>query len=283
MEREVIKSNVQGIQRILEIIASSHNDDICLSHFSNMDENLCAVLGAFHKGKSVAIKIDLESPTKFKNNLFIRALCPETECEKNIGKNVIPYFEIEKNDYNTQNQNVLDYIQHYILLTEHVPTISEQVKNLLQDAILEFFSNAFIHTECDRVYACGRWDQTENKFHLTIVNIGKTFQENVNEYLHKGFSSKEAIEWAMVRGNTTKKDDTGGLGLSVITEFVEKNEGEFLLISGNGALCRHGNIPCYEDIGQFFPGTFVNLVFNLKDTKQYIKTDENRSTVNFEW
>ena len=51
MEREVIKSNVQGIQRILEIIASSHNDDICLSHFSNMDENLCAVLGAFHKGR----------------------------------------------------------------------------------------------------------------------------------------------------------------------------------------------------------------------------------------
>ena len=87
----------------------------------------------------------------------------------------------------------------------------------------------------------------------------------------------------MVRGNTTKKDDTGGLGLSVITEFVEKNEGEFLLISGNGALCRRGNIPCYEDIGQFFPGTFVNLVFNLSDPKRYTKNDENLSTVNFEW
>ena len=283
MEREVIKSNIQGIQRILEITESNRNDGVCLTQFSNMDENLCAVLGAFHKGELISIKTGSEPPIKFKNNLFVRTLCPEAECEKNIGKNVIPYFEIEKNDYNTQNQNVLDYIQHYILLTEHVPTISEQVKNLLQDAILEFFSNAFIHTECERVYACGRWDQTENMFHLTIVNIGKTFQENVAEYLHTGVSSKEAIKWAMVRGNTTKKGDSGGLGLSVITEFVEKNEGEFLLISGDGALCRHGNTPCYEDINVFFPGTFVNLVFNLKDTKQYVKTDENRSTVNFKW
>ena len=113
--------------------------------------------------------------------------------------------------------------------------------------------------------------------------MGKTFQENVSEFLHIGICPEDAIKWAMVKGHTTKVGDTGGLGLSVITEFVEKNEGEFLLISGNGALCMHGKNPIYERTSSFFPGTFVNLVFNLSDPKRYIKTDENQSTVNFEW
>ena len=281
MEPKTIKSNISGVQKILEILSSKSNVE--LSCFANMDENLCAVLGAFHKNGNTSFLIDTNAPSKFKRNLFIASLRSKSNLEYAIDKDVIPYFEIEKNDYNTQNKKLLHYIQHYILLTNHVPSISEQVKNLLQDAILEFFDNAFIHTDCKRVFACGKWNQSDKEFYLTIVNLGKTFQENVSEFFNSQISAEKAIEWAMVRGNTTKVKDTGGLGLSIITEFVEKNEGDFLLISGNGALCRHGKIPRYEKICSFFPGTFVNLVFNLSDPKRYTKNDENLSTVNFEW
>ena len=278
---DAIKSNINGVQKILEILSLKTEMD--LSVFSEMDDNLCAVLGAFHKGGKINFCLNSDIPFKFEKNLFVSTLFQKTDEKIDLENDVIPYFEIEKSDYNVQNKNVLSYIQHYILLATHVPSISEQVKNLLQDAILEFFDNAFIHTDCERVFACGKWNRSEKAFYLTIVNLGKTFQENVTEFLHKDVSPENAIKWAMVRGNTTKVGDTGGLGLSVITEFVEKNEGEFLLISGNGALCMHGKKPSYERTLGFFPGTFVNLVFNLSDPKRYIKTDENQSTVNFEW
>ena len=281
MDIEPIKSNVEGVLKILEILSSKK--DIELTTFSQMDENLCAVLGAFCKDGRNIFLLSQGIPPKLKNNRFVDALSSEQKNEGPLGKDDIPYFEIEKCDYNKQNKNIQFYIQHYILLTTHVPLISEQVKDLLQDAILEFFDNAFIHTDCQRVFACGKWNQHEKVFYLTIVNLGKTFQENVSAFLHEQMPSEMAIEWAMQRGNTTKVGDTGGLGLSVIAEFVEKNEGDFMLISGNGALCMHGKNQRYDEIHGFFPGTFVNLVFNLSDPKRYVKTDENRSTVNFEW
>lgn len=283
MEREVIKSNIQGIQRILEIIASSHNDDICLSQFSNMDENLCAVLGAFHKDGRMPISVNAEIHPKFINNQFAKALSLDSADDEPIGKDVIPYFEIERNDYQKGDKKVLYYIQHYILLAEHVPKISEKVKIALQDAILEFFDNAFGHTKCGRVFACGKWNRFERKFYLTIVNLGETFKDKIGAYLGKNLASEQAIQWAMVMGHSTKLRDSGGLGLSIITEFVRMNEGEFLLISGDGVLCMHGSESNYEKISGFFPGTFVNLVFDLSDPKKYMKTDENQSTVNFEW
>lgn len=281
MDIEPIKSNIEGVLKILKILSSKK--DIELTTFSQMDENLCAVLGAFYKGGRNIFLLNQGIPPRLKNNRFVDALNSEQKKENPLGNDIIPYFEIEKCDYNKQNENIQSYIQHYILLTTHVPLISEQVKDLLQDAILEFFDNAFIHTDCQRVFACGKWKKHEKVFYLTIVNLGKTFQENVSAFLRERVPSEKAIEWAMQRGNTTKVGDTGGLGLSVIAEFVEKNEGNFMLISGNGALCMHGKNQQYNEICGFFPGTFVNLMFNLSDPKRYVKTDENRSTVNFEW
>lgn len=39
---------------------------------------------------------------------------------------------------------------------------------------------------------------------------------------HNFFSASEAIAWAVQYGNTTKVNRTGGLGLSLILEFIQK-------------------------------------------------------------
>ena len=116
-----------------------------------------------------------------------------------------------------------------------------------------------------------------------LANGDKEIADKIGAYLGKNLASEQAIQWAMVMGHSTKLRDSGGLGLSIITELVRMNEGEFLLISGDGVLCMHGSESNYEKISGFFPGTFVNLVFDLSDPKKYMKTDENQSTVNFEW
>ena len=48
--------------------------------------------------------------------------------------------------------------------------------------------------------------------HFTIVDRGVTIKENVSSFLETEISGGEAIQWAMVSGNTTKRE-VGRLGI----------------------------------------------------------------------
>lgn len=280
------KSDKSGFESLLKrlCLKETYCKKISFDKSSDIDDNMCAILGAIIRG--LGYTIDFEGCNdnmrkRLQSNGFLY-VC-DTENSKEISPNAIPYIEITRDDYNKQSRKTLDYIQHHILLTSHVPMISEQVKDKLQDAIHEFFANAFGHTMCECVHACGKWDRIQQVFHITIVNLGNTIQENVCHYLNREFSADESLKWAMVRGNSTKTTDSGGLGLSIIQEFVEKNEGKFYLISGEGIMQMDGNQSFFSKMDTFFPGTIVNLVFNLKDEKRYIVSSEDRTKVNFEW
>lgn len=282
-----IKSSPEGFRNLLNCLLQERdlpNKTINFDESSKLDDNMCAVLGALVKGMGYSISFancNELLKASLSSNGFLYIL--STSLPPTISSEAIPYIEIERSDYNKQSKKTLDYIQHYILLAKHVPKISEQVKEKLQDAIHEFFANAFGHTDCSRVHACGKWDTSNNKFHITIVNLGNTIKKNVNVFLSKCLSADDAIKWALEKGNSTKTNDTGGLGFSIIQEFVEKNEGEFYLISGEGMLYMDGKEKFFSKIDSLFPGTIVNLVINLNDEKKYIFHSEDLSKVNFEW
>ena len=83
------------------------------------------------------------------------------------------------------------------------------------------FENARTHGKCKNIHTCGQFYPTRKKLHITIVDTGKTIVNNVNDFLNKGMSSSECINWAMETGNTTKVGNTpGGLGLGLIFEFI---------------------------------------------------------------
>lgn len=282
----LVKSEKLGFVDLLECLDEKKTVErkIFFDEKSDMDDNMCAILGAFVRGLGYTVAFEGCNENlrkRFANNGFIDVAGQVASNEFPQGS--IPYIEITRDDYNKQSRKTLDYIQHHILLSTHVPVISEQVKDKLQDAIHEFFANAFGHTKCTCVHACGKWDRVRKAFHITIVNLGDTIQDNVNRFLNSNWSADDSLRWAMVKGNSTKLDDTGGLGLSIIQEFVEKNEGDFYLISGEGFMQMCGKQSSFSKMDTFFPGTIVNLVFNLKDEKRYIVSSEDRTKVNFEW
>ena len=73
----------------------------------------------------------------------------------------------------------------------------------------------------------------------------------MNRFLNSNWSADDSLRWAMVKGNSTKLDDTGGLGLSIIQEFVEKNEGDFYLISGEGFMQMCGKQSSFSKMDTF--------------------------------
>lgn len=67
------------------------------------------------------------------------------------------------------------------------------------------------------------------------------------------------MEWAFISGNTTMSGISCGLGLSVLHDFLQENQGELKIFS-NDAYWRikSGNIECSQQKINF-SGTFVNL------------------------
>lgn len=60
----------------------------------------------------------------------------------------------------------------------------------------------------------------------------------------------------------------GGLGLSVLTEFIKLNEGKFQIISDDG-FYELGTSERAEFLDNPFPGTIVNMEFLTNDFHSY--------------
>lgn len=117
---------------------------------------------------------------------------------------------------------------------------------------------------------------------ITIVDVGQTIHKNVNDFHFplKEFDACMAIDWAIKYGNTTKIGRTGGLGLSLILEFIKLNNGVMQIISSNGYWEYRGNRVRMGTLKNNFPGTIVNIEFNFDDSCFYQLKSEVNLTMN---
>ncbi|WP_001270836.1 hypothetical protein [Bacillus cereus] len=145
----------------------------------------------------------------------------------------------------------------------------------------ELFQNTRIHANCKYVFTCGQCYYKKNDVKFAIVDIGKTIKTNVCEKLKMEINACDAIEWATVEGNTTKKEgEIGGFGLAILESFLEKNKGTFQIISAEGFWEKRGNIITKKLLKYPFPGTIINLEVNAEDTNIYVTEYEQRQLSN---
>ena len=78
----------------------------------------------------------------------------------------------------------------------------------------------------------------------------------------------QAIRWALIDGNTTK-DIPGGLGLSILKDFLELNQGAMQIVSGLGMVEFRNNTLTDHVLSKSYDGTIVNMEFNFDDDKNY--------------
>ncbi len=167
-----------------------------------------------------------------------------------------------------------NYVVNELIGRTELPKMSYLVKEKMTEAIYEIFVNAQIHSESRQIYTCGQFFPRDNTIEFTIVDTGIGFKRKVNERFNANLNSIQAIKWAIMDKNTTKVGVTGGIGLALLKEFIEKNRGKMQIISDDGFYQFDIQGEQSYFFNGSFPGTIVNLQFRTDDNSSYILKKE---------
>lgn len=277
-----ISSDFAGYNQLINLfheLKSSPNARInfCFKNTLWFEANLSAVLGAIielleEQDKTIVftcIPSQIES-ILCRNRFLTEFGYPEINI--NLGT-TIKYQRFSPDD----GSLFMNYIKEELLSKKDFPKHSSILGKKINESIFEVYENARTHGKCKQTHTCGQYypNKSPKRLDITIVDMGKTIKSNVNEYLSDTLSGSQAIEWALKYGHTTKTGNiSGGLGLDIIFEFIKLNNGKIQVISSDGYWeYRNGNSETKE-FENFFPGTIVNIEFNLDDPNRYLLKEE---------
>jgi len=166
------------------------------------------------------------------------------------------------------------YVFKELLGKPAMPKISDSLKKKLSESIYEIFINTQLHSKAEKIFICGQFYPQKHLIKFMITDIGVGIQQSVNRRFGSSLNAMQAIQWAMKTGNTTKQGVSGGIGLAILQEFIEKNNGKIQVISDNGfwELSQGQISSCL--FSQTFPGTAINIEVRTDDTASYALVDE---------
>lgn len=277
-----VNSDFDGYSAMIEIYYQTKQADfsdveIDFSQNTWFDANLVAVLGAILTGVSernniILVNLNSRMEQLFESNHFLSY----------FGGRRLPDFygtTVPYKKFRTVEARLFDqYLETELISRDNLPKMTEGLKRQIKRSIFEIFENARIHGGCNTVFTCGQWFPRDARLDFAVVDMGRTIRKNVREFLgDNNISGRAAIEWAVCEGHTTKMGPIpGGLGLSLIKEFLQKNKGKIQIVSSNGFWEQSGNDVKDACFGRPFWGTIVNLEFNIADKASYCLASETK-------
>lgn len=278
-----IENDITGFEffiNLYRIIKKSYNKKIILDFSKTrwLEANLSAILGV----------ILLEGLPK--NQIFIRRISKSiskilirNKFFKNFG---LKYNLDDSYDttirYSQFSENDRIKFQRY-LKEEFIPklnlSMSNEFSRELRGNLEEVFQNARIHGKCKDIHVCGQYFYAHKKVKFTIVDLGSTIYQNYVEYFKEEISDEWAIDWATQDGNSTKdKNETGGIGLFQLREFIKENGGKIQIVSAKGYWEENGDKIITHKYDYPFKGTIVNIEVNVND-KLYLSKSEKDDNI----
>lgn len=148
----------------------------------------------------------------------------------------------------------------------------ENFHKALHFAVRETIENSFEHGLTDHCYICAYSVPTKNIVRLCILDTGIGIPDSIRS--SKRFSSDlsdiEAVELASEYGVSSKEEDRG-IGLYLMRDVAEKNEGSLSILSGN-ALIEISSTIERVTLGTKFHGVVLKFVLRTKKDFYYIDT-----------
>ncbi|TKG94113.1 ATP-binding protein [Puteibacter caeruleilacunae] len=272
-----IKNSYNSFQRLINFYEQNKNrrfEEIEVELYTWFSANLCAVLGGIfdlYNEKLNTIKLRCASSgieeILLKNEFL--TFFGARKIEDNY-HTTIPYARFNGTDGKVFSK----YIREKLIERDELPNMSDLVKEKMREAIHEIFVNAQIHSESSYIYTCGQFFPRDNRIEFTIVDTGIGFKRKVNERFNSSLSGAQAIQWAIKDGHTTKEGVSGGIGLALLREFVEKNKGVLQIVSSDGYYEYTYKGEQLESFNGSFPGSIINLQFRTDDNSSYILKEE---------
>ncbi len=273
-----IENTVEGFEFLINFINEVKNirNSKIIIDFSKtrwLEANLTAVLGAiFHfmfknNNKINLYRISNSTRKVLEKNGFLQSFGLESS-EEDVYETTIKYTKFK-------NEDRVEF-QEY-LKNEFIPkinlTMTKAFSKELRLNLEEVFQNARTHGRCNNIYVCGQYYYSQKKVKFTIVDLGVTILENVKNKFNKELPADYAIDWATKDGNSTKIDESGGIGLYQLREFLRENGGRTQIVSSNGYWEEYDNKITHVVYKNSFMGTIVNIEVDIND-KVYISKDE---------
>lgn len=162
------------------------------------------------------------------------------------------------------------YVRQHLARRE-MPVMTKALESKFYEGIDELFANSALHSRAlIRVMACGQFYPRAKRLDFSIVDGGRSIPGSLRESGILRPTDAEAIDWAMLPGNTTRSGDIpGGLGLKVLRDFIRLNGGKLLIVSGRGLWMLSQRGVAKDVLSHPFPGTSVVLEINTSDMNQY--------------
>lgn len=271
-----IRHDLSGFQALVRLEAEGKNclfDDIeiDMSAATWFDADMCAAFGAI-----------LYRLSNNLNTIRLTNIC--SSVEKILSKNgflshygrekipdrwgtTIPYRRFDVKD----DRYFADYIENELIHRAEMPKMSEGLLKKFRESIFEIFSNAVLHSNSELgIFSCGQFFPNRQRLDFSVADLGIGMRQNIKDNAGLVLSAEDAIRWSTEGRNTTKRGPVpGGLGLKLLQEFIDLNDGCIQIISDAGYWRREHRETMTVPLIYSFPGTIVTVEINTADTHSY--------------
>ena len=272
-----IDTTFEGYQKLINLYQEyrcRNNEQLELNLNTWFSGNLCAALGGLLdllKDEMITINfnnIDDSIETILRKNGFLSHYLYPAYLDKY--HTTIRYMKLKPKD----GKYFFNYIHSELLNHPDLPKMSTILKSKIAESIYEIFTNAQIHSETKNIYACGQYFPHKHIIEFTITDTGKGFKKVISSFFKKDIRADLAIKWAFENTHSTKQHVSGGIGLSILKEFIDLNKGKIQVVSDKGY---YKIAPEGDELKLFnspFPGSAINMQFRTDDVNLYSLANE---------
>lgn len=179
--------------------------------------------------------------------------------------NSIPFRE----DMTQARDPIMGYLREHWLGARGV-RVSERLGNAIRGVVWEIYANAFEHAKSHiGVFTCGQLYPKRAQLCLSVADFGTGIPSRVAAaYPRFALRPVEALRWAFRVGNTTASSvaRSRGMGLNLLEEFVEKNDGQLIVYSGGARAVFSKHAAQFDEAGAAFRGTIIDIRLKCDDS-----------------
>ncbi len=247
-----------------------------MSRLTWFEGNLCACLGGLliyfkSQGLGISIKLIKSGVRSFFNKNGFLALFGQDRTVDTHGTTI----KFKKHKINDSNDFQTYIGESFSPGSKGLPNMTPRLLKGFRNSLYEIYLNAVEHSETQQdVFSCGQFFPKKQRLDFCITDLGIGIKENIKRKIDLTFKPEEAIDWAMQAANTTRKYESGGLGLKLIREFIVLNNGRIVIVSDAGYWELQGEQVTKKRFDCPFPGTVVLIEINTADTKSYALKSE---------
>jgi len=276
-----IRHSLTGFEALVALYAQTKDclfDEIQIDmgRVGWFDADMCAAFGAilYRLGDNVNTLLLTNIPANVERILSKNGFLSNYGRERipDTWGTTIPYHRYDAKD----DRYFAAYIEEEFIRRSEMPRMSAGLVKKFRESVFEIFSNAVIHSRTKLgIFSCGQYFPRRDTLDFSVADLGVGIRKNVEDNLGLDLTAEDAIDWATKGTNTTKRGRIpGGLGLKLLSEFIQLNGGRLQIVSDTGYWRLEKDGIRKTSLKGAFPGTVVNIEINTADVRSYFLKSE---------